>query len=66
MVLYFNNKFISYFEQDYAIMIVDTKELMEAPEENLTDEDKLLKKEQKKFMNTMFNGFCSLPPGNLD
>lgn len=52
--LYWLNKFISYFEQDHEIMVVDTKELMEEPEENLTDEDKLLKKEQKKFMNTMF------------
>ena len=35
-------------------MVVDIKELMEEPEENLTDEDKLIKKEQKKFMITMF------------
>lgn len=52
--LYWLNKFISYFEQDYAIMVVDTKDLVDEPDENLSEEDRLLKKEQKKFMLTMF------------
>jgi hypothetical protein len=52
--LYWLNKFITYFEQDYALMIEDTQELMITPEEDLSEEDKLMKKEQKKFMNIMF------------
>lgn len=52
--LYWLNKFISYFEQDYAIMVIDTKDLVDEVDENLSEEDRLLKKEQKKFMLTMF------------
>ena len=35
-------------------MLQDTQDLMAEPEENLSEDDKILKKEQKKFMNTMF------------
>lgn len=32
----------------------DSKDLMEASEETLTEEDRIIKKEQKKFMNSMY------------
>ena len=32
----------------------DSKELMETPEESLTEDDRMIKKEQKKFMNSMY------------
>ena len=32
----------------------DSKELMEIPEESLTEDDRMIKKEQKKFMNSMY------------
>ena len=52
--LYWLNKFISYFEKDYNRWLEDCKDMLAEPNENLSEEDLELKKEQKQFMNKMF------------
>ena len=52
--LYWLNEFISHFERDHQLFLEDYKDLMEVPEDTLSEDDKVLKKEQKKFMNQMY------------
>ena len=40
--LYWLNKFISYFEQDYMMWLKDSEEMMKEPAENLDAEDKYI------------------------
>jgi hypothetical protein len=52
--LYWLNKFISYFEHDYNEWLEESKDMLNEPDENLTEEDRYFKVEQKKFLNKMF------------
>ena len=53
--LYWLNKFINYFEQDYNLWLEESREMMELPDDKLNEEEKMIKREQKKFMTSMFN-----------
>lgn len=52
--LWWLNKFITYFEHDYNECIESNADLLNAPDEELTEEDRQIKKEQKLFLNKMF------------
>ena len=41
--LYWLNKFITYFEKDYALVMEDN--IIDEPEENLSEDDKIIRKE---------------------
>jgi hypothetical protein len=43
--LYWLKQFISHFEHDHALFLEDYKDLMETPEDKLSEEDLVLKKQ---------------------
>ena len=48
------SEFINYFEQDYNLWLTECKELLEAPENQLTEEERQIKRDQKTFMKEMY------------
>jgi len=52
--LFWLNRFVGYFEKDYNLWMEDCKDIINEPSENLSEEDQMIKREQKKFLNIMF------------
>jgi len=48
------SEFIIYFEADYNLWLEECKDILEKPEDQLNDEDKMIKKEQLHFMKQMY------------
>jgi len=47
-------KFVGYFEIDYNLWLEDCKDILNEPEDKLSEEDLMIKREQKLFLNKMF------------
>ena len=52
--LYWLREFIQYFEIDYNMAIEEYKDILYEDDKNLSEDDRFIKQEQKKFMNQMF------------
>jgi|APSaa5957512535_1039671.scaffolds.fasta_scaffold62930_1 hypothetical protein len=52
--LYWLDKFINYFEEDYTLWLEESQEMLKESGNNLSEEDKYIMEEQRLFLNKMF------------